>query len=57
MVRKNWVVRSMYMNVVGRGSSDRSRLTWDVVLQDDLRVKELSRNATRDLIACRDATS
>lgn len=47
----------MYMNVVGRGSSDRSRLTWDVVLQDDLRVKELSRNATRDLIACRDATS
>lgn len=49
-------MRSACMNIVGRVSRDRSRLTWYTVLHNDLMAKGLSRNDALDHIAWRDAT-
>lgn len=49
--------RSTCKNVAGRVSIGRPRLTWDAILQNDLRVKGVSRYATRYRIANRDATT
>lgn len=45
------------INVVGRVARGIARLTWDAVLQSNLRVKRLSRNTSLDRMAWRDATS
>ena len=55
MVDDEWVKRVRNMDVEGRAAVGGPKMTWDRVIQNDLRAKRLNRETARDRAAWRAA--